>query len=104
MMPDGWDEFAVALAGAAPAPLSASAMTKLETIIDRTARSLGLSLDDLTRPDRRKFTVKVRNIAMAEARAAGYSLAAIGRAVDRDHSTVLHGIRSLPTYALDHDA
>ncbi len=38
-------------------------------------------------------TLRWRYVAMALAREQGYTLAQIGRALDRDHTTVVHGIR-----------
>lgn len=89
----GWEEFAHALGGA-PAADPCVPVTCEETI-ERSAGVFGLSLDDLRRHDRRGRVVHARKIAMAEARVAGFTYAAIGDALRRDHTTVLAGVRSL---------
>jgi chromosomal replication initiation ATPase DnaA len=66
---------------------------ELDTIIDLVARRHGLTIDLLRGQSRSAPLVRVRQFAMSEARDAGYSLPEIGRALNRDHTTVLHGIR-----------
>lgn len=51
---------------------------------------------DIQAPDRRREAVNVRQEAAAELRAAGHSLPEIGRAMDRDHSTILYLLRRAP--------
>jgi len=77
-----------ATADAAPAP-------SLRRIINATARLHGLAAADLTGPSRRRQMAWARGVAMYLARTlTGQSLQSIGRAFgDRDHTTVLHGIR-----------
>lgn len=77
-----------AAAAAAPAP-------SLRRIINATARLHGLTAADLTGPSRRRQVAWARGVAMYLARTlTGRSLQAIGRGFgDRDHTTVLHGIR-----------
>jgi chromosomal replication initiation ATPase DnaA len=77
-----------ATADAAPAP-------SLRRIINATARLHGVAAADLTGPSRRRQMAWARGVAMYLARTlTGQSLQSIGRAFgDRDHTTVLHGIR-----------
>jgi chromosomal replication initiation ATPase DnaA len=77
-----------ATADAAPAP-------SVRRIINATARLHGLAAADLTGPSRRRQMAWARGVAMYLARTlTGQSLQSIGRAFgDRDHTTVLHGIR-----------
>jgi chromosomal replication initiation ATPase DnaA len=77
-----------ATADAAPAP-------SLRRIINASARLYGLAAADLTGPSRRRQMAWARGVAMYLARTlTGQSLQSIGRAFgDRDHTTVLHGIR-----------
>jgi chromosomal replication initiation ATPase DnaA len=66
---------------------------EIDAIIDLVARRHGMSIDVLRGKSRSAPLVRIRQLAMSEARDAGYSLPEIGRALNRDHTTVLHGIR-----------
>lgn len=55
-------------------------------------RRLGVTLDQLRSRDRNPTLDRIRHGAMWLARNRGASLSAIGRVLDRDHSTVSHGI------------
>jgi chromosomal replication initiation ATPase DnaA len=54
----------------------------------------GLKLSGIIRNDRRKRITAVRQEAMAECKKAGFSVAVIREALQRDSSTVSHGIRA----------
>ncbi len=59
------------------------------------ASNHGFSVEDVTGPCRKRDLAVVRwKIAMA-ARLAGYSLTQIGWALNRDHSSILSGLRKL---------
>jgi chromosomal replication initiation ATPase DnaA len=79
-----------------PAPADVAAVPSLRRIINATARLHGLVAADLTGPSRRRQVAWARGVAMYLARTlTGKSLQSIGRAFgDRDHTTVLHGIRA----------
>lgn len=62
-------------------------------ILARVADAHGLTPDDLRGPSRCAHVVQARWEAMAALRAEGASTTAIGRAVRRDHSTVMSGLR-----------
>ena len=68
------------------------AHTGLE-IISSIARDHGLTADDLTGPSRVPAVCVVRRCAMKALRAKGWSTPRIGRLLNRDHSTVVHGLR-----------
>jgi chromosomal replication initiator protein len=59
-----------------------------EAVCDR----FGVSFLELLSPRRLGSLVDARHAAVWLARQAGYSLPAIGRAFDRDHTTVLHAV------------
>jgi chromosomal replication initiation ATPase DnaA len=90
----GWAEFAYALGGGVvTGPRDDD--RPLEEILDVAARSLGFSLEQLRSRDRHESVVTARKMVMAEGRATGFTYAAIGRALDRDHTTVISDVRSL---------
>lgn len=62
-------------------------------LIDVVAEATGFTADQILSHTRGGAVEKARHLVMFEAHAAGVSKAAIGRAMNRDHSTVLHGIR-----------
>jgi len=78
-----------------PADSAAGPPPSLRRIINATARLHGLAAADLTGPSRRRQVAWARGVAMYLARTlTGRSLQSIGRGFgDRDHTTVLHGIR-----------
>lgn len=73
-------------AGQVPAVLAAP-------ILAQVADAHGLTPDDLRGPSRVGPAVIARRHAMAALSAAGASTTAIGRALNRDHTTVSHGLR-----------
>lgn len=70
-------------------------------IVEMTAMAHGLTVQDLTGPDRHRPIVRVRWRAMAEMRREGYSLPQIGRALKRDHTTIIYGLRRLQVIEAD---
>jgi chromosomal replication initiation ATPase DnaA len=58
-----------------------------------TAKVTGVSLDKLNSRDRAYDAIHARWVMMAMLRDNKYNLSAIGRLVERDHSTVIHGLR-----------
>lgn len=63
-----------------------------EIAVEVAAR-LRLTLDDIRSPRRTQDLLAARRLIAALARQAGASLPEIGRVINRDHSTVLHGLR-----------
>jgi hypothetical protein len=65
-------------------------------VVRRIAERHGLSLAELRSPSREPHLVRSRWVAAAVARRiCGASLPQLGRVLNRDHSTVLHGLRQL---------
>jgi chromosomal replication initiation ATPase DnaA len=67
-------------------------MTRLPHIIEATAALYGVTPDHLTGPDRTRGIAQARQAAFSAAHQEGHSIAAIGRAFNRDHTTVMHGL------------
>ena len=61
--------------------------------LQRASRATGYSVEHLLGRDRHQHVCWVRFAVMAEMRGRGLSLAQIGRALHRDHTTVLSGLR-----------
>lgn len=66
----------------------------VEQIVAEVAAATGLTAKAIYSTSRRANVARARQIAMYEARQHGLSLAQIGHAMNRDHTTVLHGIRA----------
>ena len=71
----------------------ASVPPRLAAIVAYRAFRSGLSLRTLRSADKRAELVRVRQQAAWEARKSGYSLWQIGRALNRDHSTIRYSIQ-----------
>lgn len=65
---------------------------KVRQIVEAVAAQHGVKPQDILGPDRTHYVAMARQEVMYHARLAGLSLAQIGRALGRDHSTVLAGI------------
>lgn len=72
-------------------------VTQLNTVpvqfITAQARNRGITLSQMVGPSRDARAAHARQDAMLAAYEAGYSMSSIGRAFNRHHTTVLHGIR-----------
>src|SRR5918996_691276 len=67
-----------------------------ETIMDETAKYFGLGREDLVSKSRSRPLTTARHIAMYLLRElTGLSLIKIGELFDRDHTTVMHGIKRI---------
>lgn len=65
----------------------------LAALVVLAANRLGISVREFRRDGRPARFVRERwNVAVA-ARAHGFSYPVIGRALNRDHSTIIHGVR-----------
>lgn len=72
------------------APGSLALTYDVELVVFAAAEAFGVTPAELVGPGRDRPLVWYRQIAMRAARLGGHSLAAIGLAFDRDHTTVLH--------------
>ncbi|MDF3607540.1 helix-turn-helix domain-containing protein [Paracoccus sp. DMF-8] len=66
----------------------------LRRIAEETAAEHGMTFDEITSPSRRQFIAQPRQEAMRRQREAGFSYPVIGWFWDRDHTTVMHGVRA----------
>jgi len=83
-----------AIGGEAPGPDREH--HSIQAVQDAVCACLGVARSELLSPARAARVVRARQLAMYLARElSGASLAEIARAFDRDHSTVLHAIRSV---------
>lgn len=62
----------------------------LAGLVIQTAQDCGLSLAELRSDSRWRPLVRARQKAIKRARACSYSYWQIGRALNRDHSTIIH--------------
>jgi chromosomal replication initiator protein len=77
-------------------PLLRKGETSIRAIQDTVAQAAGVSREELLSPSRIPKIAKARQLAMYLARdLTSLSLAQIAREFNRDHSTVLHAIRSV---------
>lgn len=85
-----------ALERPAVAEAGGGARPTIEAVRDAVAASCGLSAADLTSKTRTVRVAHARQVAMYLSRElVGASMPAIGRAFNRDHTTVLHAIRTV---------
>ena len=64
-------------------------------IIARVAKLHDVDPDDITGPSRHAELCEARFCIMRELRDKGWSTPRIGRLLNRDHSTVVHGLRRI---------
>lgn len=62
-------------------------------IIARIAKLHDVEPDDITGPSRASEICEARFCVMRELRAKGWSTPRIGRLLNRDHTTIVHGLR-----------
>lgn len=62
-------------------------------IIARVAKLHDLTAEDITGPSRLAEHCEARFHVTRELRASGRSVSAIGRMLNRDHTTIVHGLR-----------
>jgi chromosomal replication initiation ATPase DnaA len=68
---------------------------EIATITDAAARCAGLKVAHLVGTGRVTSVVRARRVAMSIAHERGFSYSEIGRALQRDHSTVMASVRAL---------
>ncbi len=98
----GWPDYQVKMGFSAD---SKKRRTVLE-IVAATAAHFEMSKDELLSDRRHQFLITPRHVAMYIASVHTLqSTTAIGRTLgDRDHTTVIHGVRSIQSRVLFHDA
>jgi len=64
-----------------------------QRIIMDIARERGFTISDIKSPRREYKLVRARFEIMAALKASGLSFPQVGRLLNRDHSTVMHGVR-----------
>lgn len=74
--------------------LSPSESTASRTLRE-TAKRHGMSVDAIKGHSREPRFVKARHEVMVALRDEGFSLPRIGRILNRDHTTVMHGLRKM---------
>jgi hypothetical protein len=62
----------------------------IDGVIERSARTFGVTVADILSPSRVRANVDARAVVCYASRLLGYSFVAIGKRIDRDHSTVIH--------------
>jgi hypothetical protein len=76
--------------------------SRIKPVIRAVAKYYGVSLADLLSCRRSRSVARSRHVAMYLAKElTRHSLPAIGRMLDRDHSTILHGCRKIAALRLE---
>lgn len=83
--------------------MSAPGYGRLPRMIEAVARAEGVTVRSVMRDVREQPQVRVRRAVSVVARRAGYSFPVIGRALDRDHTTIMHHVRCAEGLANDAD-
>lgn len=84
------------------APAAVPRRERFHAILDTVASDFGVTTQELLGEGKAANLAVPRHIAMALARRMlGYSLPRIGRLLNRDHTTVLYGIRRITALAED---
>lgn len=65
----------------------------IDRIAKRVAETCNIPLDVMRSTKRDALTAHARQLAMFKAHQSGCTLSGIGRYFQRDHTTVLHGVR-----------
>ena len=63
-------------------------------IVDEVSGTTGISIIDIIGNSRERHIVRARQLVMFIARREGMTLTSIGSYLRRDHTTVIHGIRT----------
>lgn len=67
---------------------------EVNRLINLAAEATGVNRELILSPERSREVVKARQWVMYHARQRGHSFPNIGMAMDRDHSTIIHGVRA----------
>jgi hypothetical protein len=93
-------ELAAMLRWRDPGEVSASCRDLGESTVATVAAAFGLRATDIMGRSQTRKIAKARAVAMAGMHQAGFSLTDIGRFFSRDHTTVLHALKTVKTQAL----
>lgn len=63
-------------------------------IVHQVAAATGIGVADLLGPSHVRHIAHARQLVMWRAHAEGHSLSSIARALNRDHTTVMYGVRA----------
>lgn len=66
---------------------------RIGEIVEQVSKISGVHVRDILGNSRRASIVKVRHVAQWKARNEGYTLEQIGKTFNRDHTSILYGIR-----------
>lgn len=69
--------------------------TAVRVIAQQVALDTGIPINQILSRERRHVVARARHLVMYRAHKAGHSLSHIGRCLDRDHTSVIHGIRRI---------
>lgn len=73
----------------------ASRPSRIGQLIAEASRETGYTPQEIVGHSRKQPLARTRQWVMWKARQEGYSLEQIGRVLNRDHTTVLHGVRKI---------
>jgi chromosomal replication initiation ATPase DnaA len=65
-------------------------------LVERVARNFNLLPEEVISKRRDRAFVRARQVIYTKLISEGYSFAAVGRMFRRDHTTVLHALKSAP--------
>lgn len=68
---------------------------RMDAIVHSVSKHVGYPVEDLIGRSTERPVTRARWLAMKRCRVAGYSLTAIGRYFDRDHTSVIHALQKL---------
>lgn len=77
------------------AQADADVNSQISMVLEKTASAYGIEMDDLLSRTRRADIAVARQFAMHSLRVAGLSFPRIGKAFDRDHTTVIHAFNKV---------
>ncbi len=66
----------------------------MQQAIETTAQRFGYQANEILARDRHAHLVRARAVAMLEVRKLGFSYPEIAKAFGRDHTTVIHAVKS----------
>lgn len=67
----------------------------MNALAEEVANKTGITLAQMRGPSRTRFVVRARHLFMFKANQAGVSYTNIGNYLNRDHTTVWHGIKQV---------
>lgn len=73
------------------------------TVLDAVIAESGVSLERIRSENREREVVVAREVAASLLRKQGYTLAEIGRMINRSHSNVMHLVEEVEYWEAEHD-